>query len=331
MANIDDIAKMAGVSRSTVSRVLLGGDKVKLSTKEHVLKIIEEMNYSPNTAARALASRKTQNIGVVSSYTFNDPFYSIVGEEIYCTCEKLGYGTLFVINRANEPGHKDPIDVLNGKVDGFIYMGDHSVTKEQLHKLTKMGLPTAVFKTSDWVEGITRVDSDNVDGAYKGIEYLIGLGHRRIAVLCGSESSYENTERITGYQKALTDHGIAIESSLVFPGEFSYNVAMGKAKEILDTKATAVFCFNDVMAHGFIRGAMAAGCSVPEDISVLGYDDITFSNYDSYISLTTVKQPIKEMGRCLAETLIRRIEQGEPAECKIFPIKISEKETARHA
>lgn len=331
MANIDDIAKKAGVSRSTVSRVLLGGNKVKLSTKEHVLQVIEEMNYTPNTAARALAGRKTQNIGIVSSYTFNDPFYSIIGEEIYNTCEKHGYSTLFLIHRADEIGHKDPIDVLNGKVDGFIYMGDHSVTKEQLKKLTKMGLPTAVFKTGEWIEGITMVDSDNVDGARKGIEYLIGLGHNRIAVLSGKDEYYENKERILGYRKALKEYNIPFDPTLVFQGGFSYNIAMGLAKQIIDSQATAVFCFNDVMAHGFIRGAKAYGYRVPEDITVLGYDDITFSNYDSYISLSTVKQPIKEMGQCLAETLIRQIEQGESSEVKIFQTKISEKETARQA
>lgn len=330
MANIDDVAKKAGVSRSTVSRVLLGGSKVKPSTKEAVLRVIEEMNYSPNTAARALAAKKSQNIGVISSYTFNDPFYSIIEEEIYHTCEQLGYNTLFVINRVNEKGHKDPIEVLNGKVDGFIYLGDHSVTEEQLNKLLKMNIPVGVFKTGVSVPGISEADIDNVEAAYRGTEYLIKLGHKRIAVLYGYLDYYENIDRITGYKKALEDNGIELDEKLMFLGGFSYNNALNLSQQIIDTKATAVFCFNDAMAHGFIRGAKNCNCRVPDDITVLGYDDIIFSNYASYIELTTVKQPITEMGKYLAEALIGQIEKGEPAEKKIFSTTISEKETSRN-
>ncbi|EET61199.1 transcriptional regulator, LacI family [Marvinbryantia formatexigens DSM 14469] len=329
MANIDDVAKKAGVSKSTVSRVLLGGNKVKPSTKERVLKVIEEMNYSPNTAARTLAAGKSHNIGVISSYTLNDPFYSAAGEEIYHVCGEMGYSTLFVINRTDKNEHKDPIALLHGKVDGFLFMGDNSVTKEQLEKLTKMELPTAVFKTGEWIPGIIQADTDNIDGACRGTEYLIRLGHRRIAILTGKENYYESIDRMKGYQKALEENHIRFESELVFPGQFSYDKARNLAKEIIASRATAVFCFNDVMAHGFIQGAGECGYRVPEDISVLGYDNIMFSNYDSYVHLSTVKQPIKEMSAYLVRALIAQIEDGQPPVQKIFPTKISEKETTR--
>lgn len=327
MTSIFDVAKKAGVSKTTVSRVLLGSDKVKPSTKEKVLQVIEEMNYSPNTAARTLASKRSMNIGVISCYTFNDPFYSIVSEEIYYACEKRGYSALFVVNRPDEAGHKDPIDILNGKVDGFIYLGEGSVSRRQLEKLIKMGIPAATFKTGIHVDGIIETDIDNVNAAYEGTNYLIGLGHRKIAVLAGNMNNYETKDRLEGYKKALKEHDIQFDSALIFCGGFSYDKGLELAKVIIDTKATAVFCFNDVMAHGFARGAKDAHFRIPEDISVLGYDDIIFRNYGPYIKLSTVKQPVREMGRYLAETMMAEIE-GENGEFrKIFPAKISEKET----
>ncbi|MFR6328120.1 MAG: substrate-binding domain-containing protein [Eisenbergiella sp.] len=114
---------------------------------------------------------------------------------------------------------------------------------------------------------------------------------------------------------------------MIFDGEFSYDIGLERARDIIDTKATAVFCFNDVMAHGFARGAKDANYRVPEDISVLGYDDIIFMNYGPYIKLSTVKQPVREMGRYLAETMIAEVEGKSVELRKIFPAVISEKET----
>lgn len=327
MVTIDDVAREAGVSKSTVSRVILGEDKVKPRTQQAVQSAIKRLNYVPNSAARSLASKSTGNIAVISSYTFNDPFFSVVAEEIYTTLLRHGYSTLFFTYRLGSEKSKEPSNIFNGMADGFIYMGDHSVSEDQLSKAARMGLVTALFKTGIRDECSIQADVDNIQGALDGTEYLIRQGHQRIALVCGFDGYYETNDRIRGYQIALHEHGLAFDERLVIDGNYSYNVAAEKAAEILDTGATAAFCLNDVMAHGLIRGAKSLGRRVPEDISVLGFDDIIFKNFNSFIELTTVRQPLVDMGRFLAESVITQVETGQCAGLRIFPTQIVEKQT----
>lgn len=329
MTSIMDVAKKAGVSKTTVSRVLLDSNKVKPETKEKILKAMEELNYSPNNSARALASKRSMNIGVISSYTFNDPFYSIVEEEIYNTCAGQGYSVLFVVNKPSVSVLRGPVEILTGRVDGFVYLGEDSCHASEVKKLVKNAIPVAGFKTGMEISGMINADIDNEKASFEGTEYLIRLGHRKIAVISGKQNYYETRSRLIGYRKALEENGIPYDENMIFDGGFSYNNGLKLAKDVLKTHATAVFCFNDVMAHGFIRGAKNEGCSVPEDVSVLGYDDIIFSNYDSYINLSTVRQPLREMGRYLANTILDQINGHEVKMSRIFETTICEKETTR--
>ena len=327
MPTIDDVARVAGVSKSTVSRVILGGNKVKPKTLEAVRRVIEELNYTPNTAARSLASKRTGNIAVISSYTFNDPFYSVVAEEIYNTMLGKGYNTLLFTYRSDTEGLKEPCDIFHGMVDAFIYMGDHSVTSEQLQKVQRRGLATALFKTGIQADGVISADVDNMQGVISGTEYLIRHGHRKIALVRGFEGYYETNERVEGYRRAIQANGIALDDRMIIDCNYGYNDALAKTSQILNSGATAVFCLSDMMAHGFIRGAKNTGVRVPEDISVLGFDDIMFKNFDSIIGLTTVHQPLVEMGRFLAEAVWTQIETSHCAGKRTFLTKIIPRET----
>ena len=330
MSTIDDVARVAGVSKSTVSRVILGGNKVKPITLELVRRAINELNYAPNTAARSLASKRTGNIAVVSGYMFNDPFFAVIAEEIYNTMMERNYNTLLFTYKLDTERLKEPSEIFHGMADAFVYLGHNSVSPEQLQRVQHRGFATAVFKTGIHAEDTICADIDNIQGAYSGTEFLIRQGHRMIALIGGVAGDYENEDRIEGYRRALRAHGIPFNDRLIVNCQYSYNDALAMTGQILSLGVTAVFCLNDMMAHGFIRGVTNMGMRVPEDISVLGFDDIVFKNFDSFIELTTVRQPLAEMGRFLAEAVLTQIETGHCGGNRMFPVEIVIRKTVLH-
>ena len=327
MANIDDVAKSANVSRSTVSRVLLNSKNVKESTRQRILQTIEKMNYRPNASARSLAAKKNFTIGIISGYALNDPFYSVIAEEICNACSEHNYGTLISVRSNSETTNEKQIDMMFGKVDAYVFLGLKTFCRKDVDYLVNKNIPVVLFKSGESVDGAITIDIDNVKSSAMAVDYLVQKGHKRIAFMYGDVTNYETVLRTAGYKQALKNNNITFEQSLMFEGKFSYHSAYKLAKEITESGADALFCESDVMAHGAIKGLMDLKYTIPGDIAVMGFDNIKFNNFESFIQLTTVNQPLSEMGRYIAETLIMQIEKKSTGCKKLFETNIIERKT----
>ncbi len=334
MANIYDVAKEAGVSRSTVSRVINNNSEVSEKTKQRVLVAIEKLNYSPNASARSLALNKNGVIAVVSRYMLSDPFYSKVAEYIYRIADKRGYGIFFCINERDTKSNLNYFRMLYGKADGIIFLGYDSVKREELVKFVDRKYPIVLFENNINIPGIVKVNLDNYYGGYVATRYLIQKGHKRIAHYKGQVESFEVIDRLRGYKSALQDYNISYDNSIVIDGQFSYEEAYNQADKLLKNKdITAVFCDSDLMAWGFIEKALELGIKIPQDISVIGFDDINYNlrydlkGYKKNMDITTLRQPIYKMSEYAVDALVENIETGNIKDDKIFSPELIEKGT----
>ncbi|MGQ9630173.1 MAG: LacI family DNA-binding transcriptional regulator [bacterium] len=309
---IKDVAARAGVSKSTVSRVLNGGP-VSEKTREVVQKAIRELNYYPNLQAQTLSKRRTDTIGlIVPEITVSFCTQVIAGVEeaaqkyhqvlILCaTKRKLDPELQFVRNL-----------IYGKKIDGLLVLLPFEYRLGYIHELESRGFPLFLIGQPGDLSESNYVAVDNVKGAFEITEYLIGLGHRRIAFIMGRPDIKDSKDRLAGYKKALEEHGLKFDPALVRKGDFTYDSGVRATREILkgDPPPTAIFASNDEMAIGAMREIEKRGLRVPEDIAVVGYDDVPEARLMSP-TLTTVAQPMKDMGRVAAEKLLGLIEGRE--------------------
>lgn len=327
--NINDVAREAGVSKTTVSRVLLGGNKVKPDTKEKVLETIRRLNYRPNTSAQMLAKKHNRVLGVISTLPISDPFYAYMHDQIAQECKKRNYGTLYVASGENENGCENEIALLYGKVDGYIITGNHHITSENIDLIIGLNMPVALFKTGYVKEGAITVDIDNVKSGEIAAKYFFEKGYRKIGYLHGgTEDSVfsEGWERYKGFMQEMDRHELPLMAQ--FYGGESYQVAGALAGQIYDSGVDALFCETDIMAYGVISALFENDIKVPEQIAVLGFDDIKFKNFETMIHLSTVSQPVDKMAARMVSALIDRIENGIDYEkIRLFETKIVEGRT----
>jgi LacI family transcriptional regulator len=311
MTSIKDIAKLAGVSASTVSRVVNQRQYVRPEIRERVLALVEETGYVPNNAARSMVLKRTFTVGIVIPDTFN-MFQRQLFSTIERNLEGFGYRTSFFFVKWEPESELKCLRRLNGeKLDGIILI--HEVVHPDFYEyLSSTALPVVLctFNRDDLAFPSVHVDEEN--GARAAMSHLIELGHRRIGLLSGSYFSFA-TQRAVGYRAALEASGIAYDENIVERAP-SYNVEEGRdgMRSLLSRAVglTALFAETDELAIGAIRSLYEAGLSVPHDISVIGFDDIDISAFLSP-SLTTVRQPIQEMGRRTAELMSKLIAEEE--------------------
>lgn len=305
-----DIAKQAGVSQATVSRVLNNFQNVKDETRDKVKEIIKKHGYQPNKLARSMVVRKTKNIGLILADITN-PFYSELSKSIIDRANALEYSVLLCNTEDNPQALERNLDgLLQKRVDGIIFA---SVPTEnaRVEQLVKSGFPCLMCNRHLSYSKNNFVVSDNKKGAYLAIKHLIELGHERICYISGSADSSNTQERIIGYKRALKESGIPYDDSLIFQGGFKKNFAYQVTKKIISKEFlfTAIFCSNDIMALGTIDAILEAGYRIPEDIALVGYDDINFASH-RLIGLTTVAARIVEMGIKAVDFIIQLIENG---------------------
>lgn len=330
MVTIKDIAKRARVSVGTVSNVLNNTAIVREETKNRVLQAIEERNYEPSRIARSLASKKTKTLGFIIPDIAN-PFFPEMarGAEDYAV--QRGYH-IYLCNSDNNPKKEmEYIKDLTGRwVDGIVIVTSDSAT-EQVSELRKISIPlVAADREIENLETDTVIAS-NMKGAYEATRYLLELGHRNIAFICGPPITKTAQKRHEGYKKALNERGL-YNLRLVRYGSYDMDTGIIMTKRLLkdEPTLTAVFAGNDMIALGVIKAVEEEGLSVPEDISVVGFDDI-------YVSalikprLTTVRQPIYEIGREAASILINRIEDKLPPDRikKVLPCELVVRDSAK--
>lgn len=312
---IDEIAKMAGVSKTTVSRVINDKPDVNPVTRERILDLITEYDFQPNVFAKAISLQKSYNIGLLIphavDYIFANQFYVEVLRGVSTCVDEAGYYLLICY-----PHEKNYIDIYKQKkVDGFIVMSPGTFQHNIIEALYKLNAPFVSTAMMHGEEDMAYVDVNNVHGALLAMEHLLSLGHKRIAFV-GKPALTSSQDRLDGYLTALDKQDIEVERELIRISETS-SITSGYAevKELLQMadKPTAVFMANDVMAMGAIKAVEDSGLSVPEDISIVGFDDIPLAQYSSP-PLTTVRQPAYEKGVRAAEMLVEYLENEEKPE-----------------
>jgi len=318
MATIKDISKAANVSIATVSKVLNGDySKVSLETKKRILKIAKELNYRPNRLARGLASKSTGIIGLIVPDITN-PYYAELAQGVENKADKLGY-TIMLCN-TGEDTHKENsyIDVLiEYNADGVIITGNEKASDiDNIQNLHNFNIPFVLIdRMIPNVEYNVMVD--NIRGAYIATEYIIKNGHRKIAFIGGEAMAPHPMNRLQGFLQAMKDYGVEIDQNLIRIGTYHVESGYKHALELLesDSDFTAIVCGNDLIAYGAIKAIKQQGLKVPEDISVIGYDDIFISSLLEP-PLTTIKQPTYDLGAYATEILIKLI-KNESVEEKV--------------
>jgi LacI family transcriptional regulator len=328
MASLKDIAQQVGVSTSTVSRVVNGKKYINSEKRAQILKLIEEIGYIPNKAARNMAMRRSFTIGIVIPDTFNvfqRQLFSIVERHL----NSFGYHTTLFLVKFDSSSEKECVDRLKSEqIDGVIML--HELKSPVFYEyIAKISLP--IVSTLCNFDKLPTIKINDRQAASEAVEHLISLGHRKINLLCGSGLSF-GYQRIEGYYDALAAAGIDRDEYRVicvkqYNSEFG---AYGMRELLLRGKDfTAVFAASDELAMGAIRILKDEGIRVPEDVSVVGFDNIESSNY--FIPrLTTIHQPIDEIGERAALSLHRRITNGAITDPEIIiPHKLIIRESTK--
>lgn len=305
-SSIIDVAKKAGVSIATVSRVLNDSDKVKIDTRDKILTVIKEMKYAPNPAARGLIMKKTEAVGLLLP-DLHGEFFSEVIRGADEAIQQHGYH-LVVSSSHNDPKEIEAaIRFMRGRVDGIVLMSPQVNAEILIENLPK-SLPIVLLNCRTDNNNFDTIVIDGFGGARQMTEYLLDLGHRRVAVITGGENNIESEERLRGFRSAVRGRNIAVNETLEFQGNFTEISGYEAARRIiaLEDRPTAIFAFNDSMAIGAIKAIREAGLRIPTDISICGFDDIPVAKYISP-SLTSVHVPISELGAMAINRIFDRL------------------------
>jgi LacI family transcriptional regulator len=305
---IDDIARLAGVSRTTVSRVLNHKSDVDPETRDHVLRIIKEQNFVPSATASRLAGGRSSLIGIlIPSWAW--PLIPDLTRGIVEIVKETAYDlVLYSIN--DEDIERDRSEVINRLLATQLTAGLLAVfparASQHLTQLYKQGFPVVIIDDQE-VQTAPWVGADNTGGAYAAVRHLIGLGHRRIAHIQGPPEYLVSQDRYQGYRQALLDVGITPDPDLVLAGDFmppSGHACASKFFELpVEKRPTAIFAASDQMAYGVLVAAEEYGLAIPKDIALVGFDDDAPSVH-TRPALTTVRQPLFEMGQRGIELLL---------------------------
>ena len=310
--SISQIAEICGVSKATVSRVINNSPcGVGEATKERVRKVIEELNYRPNALARGVAVSRSRMIGVVVPDVSNF-FYPKIIRGISDYLEKKDYSVI-VCNSDYNPEKEAQLlmSLVDKRVDGVILSGISN--KAFLEKYRKYQVPLVLLgRTFDSSVSDASITGDNVKGSRKAASYLLRGGNRRIVYVEGNTELSGSKQRLEGYQEALREHGIAFDKSLTMSGEYSIEFGRRAAEELLEKKVEfdAIMTGSDLIAIGVISGLLDAGKKIPEEIEVMGFDNIELAEVFRP-ALSTVSKPHYEMAQHLAKQIIRIIEGEE--------------------
>ncbi|HEY8421010.1 MAG TPA: LacI family DNA-binding transcriptional regulator [Thermoclostridium sp.] len=310
MATINDVAKHAGVSVATVSRVINGNAKVSPETITKVKQAIAELDYRPNLLGRALRKTRSERILVLLPNIAN-PFYAEIVKGIEDVANKNGYSIMLCNTDSDLDREKKYIKMLKSHLaDGAILMASELTSEE----LTELSQEIPIIQCCEYKVGlpITHVSIDNEMAAFKAVNHLIGLGHKRIAFIGANNQFLSSTLRKEGYIRALEEAGIDYNPAYCGYGDYSYKSGFRVMKYLLslDPRPTAVFCISDLMAVGAIRSAMEENLHVPEDLAVCGFDNVYFARMFKP-TLTTVSQPMYDLGCVAMEVLLKAIESKD--------------------
>jgi LacI family transcriptional regulator len=323
MATINDVARLAGVSITTVSHVINNTRFVSDELKERVVTAMHELDYRPNTLAQGLRKGTTKTIGLIIPDNSN-LFFAEIARSIEDVGYENGYSVILCNTDNNLEKQRRYTEVLVSKqVDGIILISAGE-SAEDLEETQVAGIPVVVADREIEQTMVDVVLVDNEKGGYLATKYLLELGHRRISCIAGPSLLTPSAQRVQGYQRALQEANIAPNSGYLATGDFGMESGESAIRKLLDTqpRTTAVFVCNDMMAVGAMRGAREFGLRVPEDLSIIGFDNILLARATTP-PLTTVAQPKSTLARVTTELLIKRIhaanDNGERRQIVLAP------------
>ena len=328
-ATIEEVAAAAGVSRSTVSRVVNGSTSVSPSALESVQRAIAEMNYVPNRAARSLASRQTQAIALVvpedTTRFFGDPFFAAIVSGINARLIRSDY-VLNLFIASDDPGDKTTSYLRSGAVDGAIIVSHH--TSDMFIDRIAASVPVVYGgRPVHERERDYYVDVDNVHGARDATAYLISRGHRRIGTIAGPLTMPPGIDRLDGYRQALAEAGL--EEGPIEDGDFTANGGGAAMSRMLEAgpPPDALFIASDLMARGALAVLARAGISVPDDVAIIGFDDSPVATSVTP-QLTTMRQPSLQQGEVMAGMLLEILAGGNPRHVTILDTELVIRDSA---
>ncbi|SDH94797.1 transcriptional regulator, LacI family [Alteribacillus persepolensis] len=307
---IYDVAKQAGVSIATVSKVINNTGRMRESTRKRVLETMEELNYRPNVMASALMGKRTETIGLLVQ-DISNPLFSEVARTIEDRAHERGMNVIICSTDANREKEKKYVELLMRKqVDGLI-MGSSFHDKKLLQELISDGFPLAMLTHDDSSLPVSTVSVDDFKGGYEAASHHLFNGHRRIAII--AEHAYSSNFRISGYQAAHKAYGVECREEYFYRTHGTIENGKKYFEKLFHRKdiapPTAIFACNDQLAIGVIQGAKAQGLGIPEDLSVIGFDNTILAT-TTVPGLTTVAQPIVTMGKKIVDVLVDEIQAG---------------------
>lgn len=325
--SIKDIAMAAGVSHSTVSRALHGTGRMSEETRSRILELAEEMGYAPDALARSLVLGRTFTIGVVVT-TIADPFVTEIVSGIEMAAQDAGY-SVFLSSSHSDPERELAVveTFRQRRVDAII------VTASRLGSMYSTDLddvrvPIVLINNQGEGEYLHSVSVDEVAGADMAVSHLLELGHRRIGFIGSARRPFSSERRLQGYRQAHRRYGVHPASRFVVAPKAASDVEVGRVgfQKLWSLKPTAIFTYNDMTAIGVMMAAKAAGVMIPQDMSLIGFDDVHLTQYVTP-ALSTIRQPRQEMGAAAMNMVLDLLEGIDDAEDLMFPCELVERES----
>jgi DNA-binding LacI/PurR family transcriptional regulator len=314
-ATLDAVAREAGVSRATVSRVVNGSPKVSPEVRRNVERVIDRLGYTPNRAARSLVTRRSESVAVVitepAARLFSDPFFPRIIRGISTALTARDLQLVLLMPDDAQEERRTVRYLTGGHVDGVILVslhGDDPLPAE----LAARRVPAVVVGRPPRGAHVDHVDADNRGGAKLATRHLLELGRQRIATIAGPADMVAGQDRLAGYRDALYDAGVAVDPESIAVGDFTHEGGAAAMEQLLARRPDldAVFAASDLMAVGALGVLQAAGRSVPDDIAVVGYDDSPVAT-TTRPPLTSIRQPVEEMGREMVHLLVESMDRGD--------------------
>ncbi len=307
------IAELAGVSKATVSRVLNDYPHIRAEVRDRVLDVVQETGYQRHNVARMLASERSNMIGLVipseAETVFSDPYFPTLTRGISFAASSNQQTLALFLGHSDIEAEQTIRNILaNGLLDGIIITADHKGDHYESH-LVNSGMPFVFIGRPEIDSDVHYIDTDNVAGGRIATDYLIERGYRRIGII-GSNKNVPGDDRYRGYQDALTAHGLSRDDALVSFGDYSMDSGARAMQQLLPAKPDAVFVTSDTMALGALRTLREHNLRVPDDVAIVGYDDLPPA-IQADPQLTTIRQPIEQTGHLAVETLLQLIENPQ--------------------
>jgi LacI family transcriptional regulator len=330
MSTISDVARRAGVSAMTVSRVINNSGYISPETRERVEKAVHDLGYVPNALARSLRFKQTKTLALVLTDITN-PFFTTIARGVEDAASEQGFSVIFCNTDESESKEAEYLNVvLQKQVDGLLLV-PASCSSDSVTFLQERKVPVVVLDRCVYDAKIDTLRCDSEEGAYQLTRHLLDLGHTRIAILSGPPSVSTATDRVAGYRRALVEAGLGSRVELVYHGEYSQASGYQMAWQALAVtpRPTALFAANNFITSGALRAVREAGLRVPKDISIVSFDDLPTAPFMGP-ALTVAAQPAYEMGRKAAELLLTRLAGEGPAEPQeiVLPTEIIVRESS---